>query len=261
MRVTAGDYPELVGSKMVIITAGVNQKPGESRLQLLERNAAIFKSVVPEVLKYAPEAILVVASNPVDIMTHLTARFAAEHGVPASRVFGSGTTLDTARFRSLLSNCLGVAANNIHGYVIGEHGDSEVLAWSLTTIGVIPLDDFCRTQNIELDAATRQDIDRKVRRAAYSIIEGKGATYYGIGSALARIAEAILDDQRAVLTVCSLMSQIVDVSDVTLALPHIVGAEGIRGTLPLPLNEAEEADLQRSANIIKAAIDEIEKSL
>jgi L-lactate dehydrogenase len=261
MRVTAGDYPELVGSKMVIITAGVNQKPGESRLQLLERNAAIFKSVVPEVLKYAPEAILVVASNPVDIMTHLTARFAAEHGVPASRVFGSGTTLDTARFRSLLSNCLGVAANNIHGYVIGEHGDSEVLAWSLTTIGVIPLDDFCNTQNIELDAATRQDIDRKVRRAAYSIIEGKGATYYGIGSALARIAEAILDDQRAVLTVCSPMRQIVDVSDVTLALPHIVGAEGIRGTLPLPLNEAEEADLQKSANIIKAAIDEIEKSL
>jgi len=261
MRVTAGDYPELAGSKMVIITAGVNQKPGESRLQLLERNAAIFKSVVPEVLKYAPEAVLVVASNPVDIMTHLTARFAAEHGVPASRVFGSGTTLDTARFRSLLSNCLGVAANNVHGYVIGEHGDSEVLAWSLTTIGVIPLDDFCSTQNIELDAATRQDIDRKVRRAAYSIIEGKGATYYGIGSALARIAEAILDDQRAVLTVCSPMRQIVDVSDVTLALPHIVGAEGIRGTLPLPLNEAEEADLQRSANIIKAAIDEIEKSL
>jgi L-lactate dehydrogenase len=261
MRVTAGDYPELVGSKMVIITAGVNQKPGESRLQLLERNAAIFKSVVPEVLKYAPEAILVVASNPVDIMTHLTARFAAEQGVPANRVIGSGTTLDTARFRSLLSNCLGVAANNIHGYVIGEHGDSEVLAWSLITIGVIPLDDFCRTQNIELDDATRQDIDRKVRQAAYSIIEGKGATYYGIGSALARIAEAILDDQRAVLTVCSPMHQIVDVSDVTLALPHIVGAEGIRGTLPLPLNEVEEADLQRSANIIKAAIDEIEESL
>lgn len=261
MRVTAGEYPALAGSQMVIITAGVNQKPGESRLQLLERNAAIFKSVVPEVIKHAPEAVLVVATNPVDIMTHLTARFAAEHGVPATRVVGSGTTLDTARFRSLLSNCLGVAANNIHGYVIGEHGDSEVLAWSLTTIGVIPLDDFCRTQDIELDDATRQEIDRKVRRAAYSIIEGKGATYYGIGSALARIAEAILDDQRAVLTVCSPWPQVAGVADVTVALPHIVGAEGILGTLPLPLNEAEEADLLASAKIIKTAIDEIEESL
>lgn len=261
IRVTAGQYPELAGSKVVIITAGVGQKPGETRLQLLERNAAIFKSVIPEVLKYAPEAILVVASNPVDVMTHLTARFAAQHGVPSTRVIGSGTTLDTARFRALLSNCLGVAASNIHGYVIGEHGDSEVLAWSLITIGVIPLDDFCRTQNIELDDATRQKIDRKVRRAAYSIIAGKGATYYGIGSALARIAEAILDDQRAVLTVCSPRSQVAGIPDVTLALPHIVGVEGIQGTLSLPLNQAEEADLQASANIIRKAIDEIEGSL
>jgi len=261
IRVTAGNYPELAGSKVVIITAGVSQKPGESRLQLLERNAAIFKSVIPEVIKYAGEAILVVATNPVDIMTHLTARFAAEHGVPSTRVVGSGTTLDTARFRALLSNCLGVAANNIHGYVIGEHGDSEVLAWSLTTVGVIPLDDFCRTQNIQLDDATRLEIDQKVRRAAYSIIEGKGATYYGIGSALARIADAILDDQRAVLTVCSPRSQVVGVPDVTLALPHIVGVEGIQGTLSLPLNEAEEADLRASAKIIRTAIDEIEGSL
>lgn len=129
MRITAGDYSELVDSKIVIITAGVNQKPGETRLQLLERNAAIFKSVVPQVLEYAPDAVLIVATNPVDIMTHLTARFAAELGVPSSRVVGSGTTLDTARFRSLLSQHLGVAASNVHGYVIGEHGDSEVLAW------------------------------------------------------------------------------------------------------------------------------------
>ncbi len=261
MRVTAGDYPELAGSKVVIITAGVSQKPGETRLQLLERNAAIFKSVVPAVLKYAPDAILVVASNPVDIMTHLTARFAAEHDVPSTRVVGSGTTLDTARFRALLSNHLGVAATNVHGYVIGEHGDSEVLAWSLVTVGVIPLEDYCRTQNIQLTDTIRQTIDQKVRRAAYSIIEGKGATYYGVGSALARIVNAILDDQRAVLTVCSPRPQVVDVPDVTLALPHIVGAEGIRGTLTLPLNEAEEADLQASAKIIKAAIDEIEEAL
>jgi L-lactate dehydrogenase len=251
----------LADSTVVIITAGVGQKPGETRLQLLGRNAAIFQSVVPEVLKYAPDAVLVVASNPVDIMTHLTARFAAEYGVPSTRVVGSGTTLDTARFRALLSNHLGVAANNVHGYVLGEHGDSEVLAWSLVTVGVIPLADYCGNQHIQLTDTIRQTIDQKVRRAAYSIIEGKGATYYGVGSALARIVNAILDDQRAVLTVCSPRSQVVDVPDVTLALPHIVGAEGIRGTLTLPLNKAEESGLKASAMIIKTAIDEIEETL
>jgi len=260
IRVAAGDYPDLADSQVVIIAAGVNQKPGETRLQLLERNAVIFKSVIPEVLKYAPKAILVVATNPVDIMTHLTARFAAEFGAPSTQVIGSGTTLDTARFRALLSNHLSVAANNVHGYVIGEHGDSEVLAWSLVTVGAIPLEDFCRTQNLQLDDAIRQSIDQKVRRAAYTIIEGKGATYYGIGSALARIVNAILDDQRAVLTVCSPMPQVAGVSDVTLALPHIVGQQGILGTLPLPLNPAEETALQASAKIIKAAIDELEKA-
>lgn len=257
IRVSAGDFADLTGSRVVIIAAGVGQKPGETRLQLLERNATIFKSMIPEVLKYAPEAVLVVATNPVDIMTHLTARFAAEFGVPATRVFGSGTTLDTARFRALLSNLVGVAANNVHGYVIGEHGDSEVLAWSRVTVGAIPLEDFCRTQNIELNEAIRQEIDQKVRRAAYSIIEGKGATYYGIGSALARIVGAILDDQRAVLTVCSPVSHMVGVPQVTLALPHIVGGQGVLGTLPLPLSPAEEAALQTSAKIISSAIDEL----
>ncbi len=261
MRVTAGDYSELADSKVVIITAGVNQKPGETRLQLLERNAAIFKSVVPQVLEYAPDAVLVVATNPVDIMTHLTARFAAEFGVPSSRVVGSGTTLDTARFRALLGQHLGVASSNVHGYVIGEHGDSEVLAWSLATVGVIPLEEYCRNQKINLTDAIRKEIDQKVRRAAYSIIEGKGATYYGIGSALARLVDAILDNQRAVLTVCSPMPKVVDVEDITLALPHIVGKEGVLGTLQLPLSLDEEAALQSSAEIIKSAIVEIEATL
>ena len=261
IRVRAGDYRDLADCQVVIIAAGVNQKPGETRLQLLERNAIIFRSVIPDVLKYAPEAVLVVATNPVDIMTHLTARFAAEHGVPSSRVVGSGTTLDTARFRALLSGHLGVAANNVHSYVIGEHGDSEVLAWSLTTVGVIPLDDFCRTQNLQLDDTIRQQIDQKVRRAAYTIIEGKGATYYGIGSALARIVNAILDDQRAILTVCSPTSKVVGVPNITIALPHIVGRQGVAGTLPLPLSPNEEAALQASAQIIRTAIDEVESTL
>ncbi|MCB0155214.1 MAG: L-lactate dehydrogenase [Anaerolineae bacterium] len=260
-RVSAGDYADLAGSQVVIIAAGVNQKPGETRLQLLERNATIFKAVIPEVLRHAPDAVLVIATNPVDIMTHLTAHYAAEFGVPASRIVGSGTTLDTARFRALLGHYTGVNADNVHGYVIGEHGDSEVLAWSLVTIGTIPLEVYCRDQGLPLDQAVRQEIDQKVRRAAYSIIEGKGATYYGVGSALARIVAAILDNQRALLTVCTPVSNVAGVADVTVALPHIVGGQGILGTLPLPLNEAEQSALQASAGVIKAALDQLRDKL
>ena len=260
-RVAAGDYEALAGCNVVIIAAGVNQKPGETRLQLLERNAAIFQSVVPGIIAHAPDAVLVVATNPVDIMTHLTARFAAPHNVPPHRVMGSGTTLDTARFRALLGDYLGVAANNIHAYVIGEHGDSEVLAWSLVTVGTIPLKDFCQAQGKSLNDTIRQEIDQKVRRAAYTIIEGKGATYYGIGSALARIVEAILDDQRLLLTVCAPPSNTAKMPGVTISLPHIVGRQGILGVLPLPLTETEEAALQASAQIIKQVTGQIEAGL
>lgn len=261
MRVTAGGYEELAGSQVVIITAGVNQKPGETRLQLLERNAAVFRDVVPQVIENAPDAVIVVATNPVDIMTHLAARLAAEHGVPKARVFGSGTTLDTARLRALLGNHLGVASSHVHGYVIGEHGDSEVVAWSLITIGVIPLEDYCRAQNVPMSDAIRKEIAQQVRQAAYTIIEGKGATYYGIGSVLARIVKAVLSNERALLTVCSPMPDVVGVKNVTLALPHIVGAEGIIGTLPLPLSLDEENALKESAQIIKSATDELEDAL
>jgi L-lactate dehydrogenase len=258
VRVRAGNYASLVDCRVVVVAAGVNQKPGETRLQLLERNAAIFQSVIPQILTFAPEAVLVVATNPVDIMTHLTARYAAAYGVPSSRVIGSGTTLDTARFRALLANHLGVAPYNVHGYVIGEHGDSEVLAWSLVTIGTIPLEGFCRDQKIPLDQAVRQEIDGQVRRAAYTIIEGKGATYYGIGSALANIVDVILDDQRAILTVCTPTPAVAGVADVTLALPHLIGAQGSMGTLPLPLSETEQEALSASARVIRQAIEALE---
>lgn len=257
IRVKAGDYADLAGCSVVILAAGVNQKPGETRLQLLERNAAIFQSLVPNILAHAPEAVLVVATNPVDIMTHLTAHYAAAHNVPSRRVIGSGTTLDTARFRALLGNHLGISLHNVHGYVIGEHGDSEVLAWSLVTIGVIPLAEFCLNQEIPLDDAVRQGIDQKVRRAAYTIIEGKGATYYGIGSALARIVEAILGDQHSILTVCTPVTEVEGIPDITLALPHVVGQAGILGVLPLPIDDVERAGLRSSAQIIEQAIDQL----
>ncbi len=224
LEIRHGDYEALRGASVVILAAGVNQKPGETRLQLLQRNADIFHAVVPRVLESAPDALLIVATNPVDVMTHLTARFAAERGVASSRVIGSGTTLDTARFRSLLGRHVGVDARHIHAYVVGEHGDSEVLTWSMVTVGGMPLEEFCRRRNLPCDETLRKTIDENVRRAAYTIIRGKGATYYGIGSALSRIVDVILRDQRSILTVCTPLKEVAGVKDVTVSLPHIVAA-------------------------------------
>ncbi|WLD10414.1 L-lactate dehydrogenase [Planctellipticum variicoloris] len=254
LTVRSGDYDALADSRVVIISAGVNQQPGETRLQLLERNAAVFSEVVPAILRYAPEAVLVVATNPVDVMTHLTAHFAGKLGVPAHRVIGSGTTLDTARFRTLLGTHLGVDSHHIHGYVIGEHGDSEVLTWSLTAVAGLRLDEFCRVRGMTLSAEQRANVDQRVRRAAYHIIQGKGATYYGIGSALARIVDVVLHNQRAVLTVCSPTAEVAGVQDVTLSLPRIVGGQGLIASMPLTLDDAEQAALQRSAGILREAI-------
>jgi L-lactate dehydrogenase len=257
LDVNAGDYVDLAGCRVVLLTAGVNQRPEESRLELLDRNAAIFRAIVPEVLRHAPDAVLVVATNPVDIMTHLTATYAGRHGVHSSRVVGSGTTLDTARFRTLLGARLGVDAQHVHAYVIGEHGDSEVLAWSQVAIGGIPLEDYCRGQQVTLDQDVRAAIDEQVRRAAYRIIQGKRATYYGIGAALARIVNVILRDQRAILTVCSPIAEVESVRDVTVALPHLVGGRGVLSTLWPRLGDDERIALKRSAAIVRSAIDSI----
>ncbi len=201
-----------------------------------------------------------IATNPVDVMTHLTARYAADYHVPSSRILGSGTILDTARFRTLLGEYLGVDAHHVHAYVVGEHGDSEVLAWSLARVGGMPLEDFCRLRSVPLDETTKKKIDDKVRQAAYRIIQGKGATYYGIGSALAHIVEVILHDHRAILTVCTPMDDVADVSKVTVSLPHLVGGQGILATFPLPLNEREQSALQKSARTIREVIDELERA-
>ena len=257
LNVRAGDYLDLAGSRVVIIAAGANQKPGESRLDLLSRNAAIFREVVESIVALSPDALLVVATNPVDVMTHLTAHYAAAHGVPGSRVIGSGTMLDTARFRALLGLHLDVDAQHVHAYVLGEHGDSEVLTWSQVTVAGVPLEAFCRQRNLEFSDALRQDIDHRVRHAADHIIRGKGATYYGIGSALARLTEAILGDQRALLTVCSPAPAIAGVPDVTASLPHLVGGAGILDTLLPELDPAESAALAHSAQVVRDAITSI----
>jgi L-lactate dehydrogenase len=253
LLVQAGDYEDLKGCRVVVIAAGVSQKPGETRLQLLERNANVFRSVVPAVLKAAPEAILLIATNPVDVMTHIAAHFAAQLGVPKSRVLGSGTTLDTARFRTLLSQHFGVDSHHVHGYVIGEHGDSEVLTWSQATIGGVHLEDFARDRQLPFDDELKQRIDQGVRRAAYTIIEGKGATYYGIGAAIARIVDAIVNDQRAILTVTAHVDEFQGIQGVTYALPHLVGGEGVLGCIPMILEPAELTALKASAGVIDSA--------
>jgi L-lactate dehydrogenase len=258
LDVVAGSYPDLAGARVVILTAGVGQRPGETRLQLLGRNAAVFRDIVPAVLEHAPDAVLIVATNPVDVMTHLAARFAAEKGVPRARVFGSGTMLDTARFRTLLGRRLGVDAAHVHAHVVGEHGDSEVLTWSIATVGGLPLADMAQRHGVPFDDGVRRTVDAAVRGAAYSIIAGKGATYYGVGSALARAAEAVLGDQRSVLTVCSPEADVAGVRDVTVSLPRVVGGAGVLETLPLVLPADEEEALARSAGVVRAAIDDLD---
>src|SRR3954471_19293060 len=243
LTIRAGDYPDLAGAQVVVIAGGVAQKPGETRLQLLKRNADVFRQMVPSVLRSSPQAVLLVVTNPVDIMTHLTAQFATEFGVPATRVIGSGTTLDTARFRTLLGRHFGVDPHHVHAYVLGEHGDSEVLAWSQASIAGLSLDEFAKVHGKPLTDADRKQIDENVRRAAYQIIAGKGATYYGIGSAVARIVDVLLHDQRAILSICCRVNNVPDCDGVTLALPHLVGGEGALSTIPLPLLETEREAL------------------
>lgn len=254
LRVKAGGYSDLANANVVVLTAGVNQKPGETRLELLTRNKAVFEDIVPHVLKYAPGAVIVVATNPVDVMTHLTAQIAARSGVPSQRIVGSGTMLDTARFRTLLGEALGVDSHHVHAYVIGEHGDSEVLTWSLATVAGLHLDEICHGLGICLHDNHKQQIDERVRGAAYRIIQGKGSTYYGIGSALARLVKTILHDHRAILTVCSREPRVEGVDDVTLALPRIVGGSGVHATIPLHLSADEHQHLGKSARILKDAI-------
>lgn len=252
--VVAGDYEALVGARVVIIAAGVSQKPGESRLELLERNAGVFREVVAEVLRATPDAILLIASNPVDIMTQIATRLS---GLPPQRVIGSGTILDTARFRSLVGRHLGIAPQSVHAYVLGEHGDSEVLAWSNARAGSVPLRSFAEQVGKPLTEAERHAIDDGVRNAAYKIINGKGSTYYGIGAGLARIVKAIAQDQRDVLSVSIVTPKVADVLDVALSVPRIIGADGVCADLFPDLDDEEYAALHRSAALLKERVETV----
>jgi L-lactate dehydrogenase len=249
-----GDYPDLKGAEVVVLACGVGQKPGETRLQLLERNVKVFQAVTPNVLKYAPQVVLLVASNPVDIITEIVTKIS---GLPINQVMGSGTILDTARFRALLGEHLGVALQSVHAYVLGEHGDSEVLVWSNAKVGGLQLHDFAVQIGKNPTLKDKEKIDDGVRRAAYRIIEGKKATYYGIGAGLARLVRAIGDDERSVFTVSISNKDTKDSLPIAYSLPRVLGAKGVLTTLKPPLSKDEDKALKRSAEILQAAWDEL----
>ena len=254
VRILAGDYPDLAGAGAVVLACGVAQRPGETRLQLMDRNAQVFRKVVPSVLAHASDALLLVAANPVDLLTCVVTRLS---GLAEGRVIGSGTVLDTARFRVLLGEHLGVAPHSVHAYVMGEHGDSEVLVWSSAKVGGIPLLDFAAQTGRAITPEVMARIDDGVRRAAYRMIEGKGATYFGIGAGLSRIVGALRDDERAVLTVSACVAGIEGLEGVSLSLPRIVGSQGIATTLRPDLSGREAAALRRSAKILREAVQAI----
>jgi L-lactate dehydrogenase len=258
--VYAGSYEDLKDAKVVIIAAGASQKPGETRLMLMEKNAAIMRDIISKTVSVNPNVIFLVATNPVDIITHICTSIAKGFGIPDSRIIGSGTTLDTARFRSLLGAHAGVDPQHVHAYVLGEHGDSEVLAWSTIDIGGVPLEDFIAYRNIEFNEEIKNKIDDGVRNAAYKIIEGKGSTYYGVAGAIAKLVEVINRDNRAVLTISALKDDVEGIKNVTLSLPHLIGGDGDLGVLPIKLSVKEKQLLKKSAEIIKKKIDEYEHS-
>jgi L-lactate dehydrogenase len=260
-NVIAGGYEDLAGAKIVVIAAGASQKPGETRMALMQRNSSIMRDIISNVVKYNPQPIFLIATNPVDVITHICVQIGKEFGIPASRIIGSGTTLDTARFRTLLGNLTGVDSQHVHAHVLGEHGDSEVLVWSNIDIGGVPLEDFIASRKVKFDKNIKKEIDHGVRNAAYKIIDGKGSTYYGIGGAIAKLVDVINRDNRAILTVSTFLEEVEGIKNVTLSLPHLIGGDGDLGVLPVRLNQEEKLLLKKSASIIREKIAEYEQGL
>lgn len=254
VQITAGEYEDIADAAIIIVTAGAGQKPGETRLDLVKKNVGIFKSIIPEIIKYNQDAILLIVANPVDILTYVTAKLS---GFPSNRVFGSGTVLDTARLKFLLGEHLQVDSRSVHSFIIGEHGDSEFAVWSSTNISGVPLKRFCEMRGYFQHEENRQKIEDSVKNSAYEIIERKGATYYGIAMSVKRICEAVVRDEKSVLSVSSVHNGRFGINDVALSLPSIVGKNGIEGIVPISLSAEEQDKLKNSAEILKKVIDEI----
>jgi L-lactate dehydrogenase len=254
MRIIAGGYSDLADADVIVICAGVGQRPGQTRLELLQTNAGIFHNIVPKVVAVNQDAIIIVATNPVDILTQIAAQIV---GLDRCRVLGSGTSLDTARLRYMLGVHYGVDSRSVHAYVVGEHGDSELALWSLANIGGVRLADFVGANRQGYDQAALDRIFNQTRNAAYEIIQRKKATYYAIGLGLLSIVEAVLRDQHTVMTVSSPLSGQYGVSDIATSMPAIVGRRGVEEVLNLPLSESELAAFQSSAQTLKDRLAEL----
>ena len=251
VRIHEGTYDDCADSNIVIITAGVGQKPGETRTDLLKRNIDVFQQIIPKVVERNRDCVILVVTNPVDILTYATIKIS---GLPDNQVIGSGTVLDSARFKYLLSSHCHVASHNVHAYIIGEHGDTEVPAWSITNIAGMPIDQFCFQCDRECVADEKKKIFDNVKNSAYSIIEGKGATYYAVALAVRRIVEAILRNENSILPVSSLMKGYYGIDDVCLSLPSIVNENGLVRVLELPLSDEEIKGFKHSAETLKQSL-------
>ncbi|MCX6132427.1 MAG: L-lactate dehydrogenase [Ignavibacteriales bacterium] len=251
VKIVAGSYADLSGAQVVVIAAGASQQPGETRLDLLARNVKIFRSIVPDVVRHNPDGIILIATNPVDILTHISLK---ESRLSTAKVIGSGTILDTSRFRFLLGQYYGVDARSVHAYIIGEHGDSEIPLWSLANIGGVRLQEFAPLQNKQYNQSDMDGLFMSVRDAAYEIIKRKGATYYAIGLGLVAIVETILGDYRSVLSVSTMMTGEYGVTDMSLSLPCVVGGNGVEEILTLNLSKDEEKGFRSSAEKLKTTL-------
>lgn len=251
VNIHVGSYADIADAALIIITAGAAQKEGETRLDLLKKNAAIMKSIVREIKAVHAEGILLVVANPVDALTHIAYQ---ESGFPKSRVFGSGTVLDTARFKYLLSRHLSVDAKNVHAVIIGEHGDSEVPVWSIANVSGIPVNDFCALRGFTKHDENMKRIEEDVVNSAYSIIEKKGATYYGIALSVSHIASCVVNNTHTMLPVSTELEGEYGISGIALSLPCLVGKNGIEKILPLPLTEGELSRVKSSADTLKEAL-------
>ncbi|MDU5105328.1 L-lactate dehydrogenase [Clostridium sp.] len=256
-NVTLGALEDTKDSDIIIITAGVAQKPGETRLDLVDKNYKIFKSFVPTLAKLSPNAILLVVSNPVDILAYMTYKLS---GFPKERVIGSGTVLDTTRLRSLLGKYFGVDGRIVQGYVLGEHGDSEFVPWSSLTIGNIPIEKFSSQLSIEWDKATEKVIADDVKNSAYEVINRKGATAFSVAAVLTRIVEAFLKDEKTILSVSTLLNDYYGVNETYLSVPTIVGKNGVEKVLKIEFSEEEKEKFVSSANLMKEYIDRINEN-
>ncbi len=250
--IIAGDYSDTASSDLVVITAGVKQNIGQSRLELIESNVQLFKKIIPLLMKYTPEAIFLNVTNPVDILSHVSYKLSSK---PANQVIGSGTVLDTARFRNLLARHVGIDSRNVHAYILGEHGDSEFPVWSKAMVGGVLFKDYCPNCCKRGKHCNHKEelgkIFKEVKESAYKIIESKGETSYGIGLALLRITEAILNNENSILPVSSLIQGYLDINDLYLSLPAVVNKSGLDYMLNIDLNEEEKSLLKKSAKVIK----------